>query len=114
VRVVRVERLSTSVKEIPVEDALLRGRSRIALDLKSERGKRTALKLMGRADVVIESHRPGAVERLGLSPDECGKRGPRALYARMTAPHRLPRDPGTVAGEVSSDPRATAIGLASP
>jgi crotonobetainyl-CoA:carnitine CoA-transferase CaiB-like acyl-CoA transferase len=49
---------------------------------------------------------PGArvvcVERLSTSVKE------------IPAPHPVPRDPGTVAGEVSSDPRATAIGLASP
>ena len=47
-----------------------RGKRSIALDLKREEGLRVALRLIADADVVVQNLRPGAVDRLGLGPDE--------------------------------------------
>ncbi len=65
-------------------DPLDRGRSVTALDLKRPRDVETALGLAARADVLVEGFRPGVMERLGLGPDDCLKRNPRLIYARMT------------------------------
>ena len=42
------------------------------------------LRLVDRADVLLEGFRPGVTERLGLGPDVCLQRNPRLVYARMT------------------------------
>ena len=34
--------------------------------------------------MLVEGMRPGAIERLGLGPDECHARNPRLVYGRMT------------------------------
>src|SRR5213082_3126019 len=49
-------------------DALNAGKESLELDLKAEpeRGR----ELCGEADVVLESFRPGVVERLGIGPDD--------------------------------------------
>ncbi|HZU54448.1 MAG TPA: CaiB/BaiF CoA-transferase family protein [Actinocrinis sp.] len=65
-------------------DPLDRGRSVAALDLKRPRDVETALELAAGADVLVEGFRPGVMERLGLGPDDCLKRNPRLIYARMT------------------------------
>ena len=61
-----------------------RGRRSIAVDLKDADGREAVLRLIDRADALIEGHRPGVMERLGLGPDECFVRNPRLVYGRMT------------------------------
>src|SRR5260370_4031422 len=61
-------------------DLLLRGRRSLALDLKRPGGKALALRLIERADALIEELRPGVTERLGLGPDYCLPRNPRLGY----------------------------------
>ena len=66
-------------------DPLLRGRSRqVALDLKSEAGRMAALDLAAEAQILIEGHRPGVMERLGLGPKACHARNPTLVYGRVT------------------------------
>jgi alpha-methylacyl-CoA racemase len=65
-------------------DLLLRGRRSVAVDLKSADGKALALRLVKRADGLIEGFRPGVTERLGLGPDDCLARNPRLVYGRVT------------------------------
>ena len=43
-----------------------RGMERVLLDLKSDAGRDAFLRLAAKADVVIESFRPGVMDRLGL------------------------------------------------
>src|ERR1700735_2989599 len=47
----------------------LRGRKTVALDLKKPEAVEAALKLIEKADALIEGFRPGVMERLGLGPD---------------------------------------------
>ena len=42
------------------------------------------LRLVERADALLEGFRPGVMERLGLGPDVCLARNPRLVYGRMT------------------------------
>jgi len=53
---------------------------RIRIDLKSEAGKAALLRLVEKADVLIESLRPGAAQRLGLGHDDLRARNPRLVY----------------------------------
>ncbi len=65
-------------------DITARGRRSIALDLKSPEAIETCLKLIDKADALIEGFRPGVMERLGLGPEIALKRNPRLAYGRMT------------------------------
>jgi alpha-methylacyl-CoA racemase len=66
-------------------DILARGRPVLALDIKGKAEDRDVLwRLIGRAEVLIEGFRPGAMERLGFGPDEVLARFPRLVYGRMT------------------------------
>ena len=61
-----------------------RGRRALALDMKKADAVEAALKLIERADALIEGFRPGVMERLGVGPDVCFKRNPKLVYGRMT------------------------------
>lgn len=65
-------------------DILARGRRSIAVDLKSPEGVETVLKLVEKADALIEGFRPGVMERLGLGPEVCFERNGRLVFGRMT------------------------------
>jgi alpha-methylacyl-CoA racemase len=83
--VVRVDRpggLRLGVPTLP--DPMLRGRRQVAADLKDPAGRETVLRLVERADVLIEGYRPGVAERLGVGPVDCHARNPRLVYGRMT------------------------------
>jgi alpha-methylacyl-CoA racemase len=68
----------------PKYSLLNRGRRSVALDLKKPEAIEAVLKLVEKADALIEGFRPGVTERLGLGPDDCLKRNPRLIYGRMT------------------------------
>jgi crotonobetainyl-CoA:carnitine CoA-transferase CaiB-like acyl-CoA transferase len=61
-----------------------RGKRSLALDLKSPAGREIALLLADRADIVIESFRPGVADRLGLGYEALAARNPRLLYLSVT------------------------------
>jgi alpha-methylacyl-CoA racemase len=68
----------------PEFDLLARGRRSVGIDLKRPEGVATLLRLVERADGLLEGFRPGVMERLGLGPDVCRARNPRLVYGRMT------------------------------
>ena len=65
-------------------DFLARGRRSAGIDLKHPEGIETCLRMIERADAIIEGYRPGVMERLGLGPEVCLERNPRLVYGRMT------------------------------
>ncbi|MBW3639038.1 MAG: CoA transferase [Actinobacteria bacterium] len=65
-------------------DLLTRSRRSVAVDLKHPAGPETVLRLVERADVLLEGLRPGVTERLGVGPEVCLARNPRLVYGRMT------------------------------
>lgn len=70
---------------VPAEKNVLhRGRREIALDLKKPEAIGAALRLVERADALLEGYRPGVMERLGLGPEPCLGRNPQLVYGRMT------------------------------
>ncbi|MGD9765831.1 MAG: CaiB/BaiF CoA transferase family protein [Candidatus Binatia bacterium] len=77
--VVRVDRVGQ-----PSPDLLARGKRSIAVDLKDPAGVAAVLRLLARADVLLEPYRPGVMERLGLGPEVACERNPRLVYARLT------------------------------
>lgn len=82
--VTRVERLGGGGPIVP-DDVMLRGRdASIAVDLKDPGGLEVLLRLIERADVLIEGFRPGVMERLGAGPGACWKRNPRLIFGRIT------------------------------
>jgi alpha-methylacyl-CoA racemase len=77
--VVRVDRVGA-----PSLDPLARGKRSVAVNLKSPEGVETVLRLIEKADVLLEPYRPGVMERLGLGPDVASARNPRLVFARLT------------------------------
>jgi alpha-methylacyl-CoA racemase len=57
-----------------------RGMRRIRLDLKADAGREAFLRLAAGADVVVESFRPGVVDRLGIGFDAVRAVNPRIVY----------------------------------
>ena len=47
-----------------------RGKRSLSIDIKSDVGREVLAKLVARADVVVQNFRPGAMERLGLGPEQ--------------------------------------------
>jgi alpha-methylacyl-CoA racemase len=84
--VVRIDRPSGGLRlgDPDQPDPTLRGRRRVAADLKDPAGRETVLRLVERADVLIVGYRPGVAERLGVGPDACHARNPRLVYGRIT------------------------------
>lgn len=83
--VLRVERPGGGTNFYPAEyEILLRGRTTVTLDLRSDEGRDTMLEGARRADVLVEGFRPGVMERLRLGPSECRAVNDRLIYARMT------------------------------
>ncbi|MES2360695.1 MAG: CaiB/BaiF CoA-transferase family protein [Pseudomonadota bacterium] len=85
--VVRVERLAASDRGIdfpPRFDLLNRNKRSVAINLKSEEGRNSLLRLIGNADALMEGFRPGVMEKLGLGPDDCLRINPKLVYGRIT------------------------------
>lgn len=60
------------------------GKKSIALNLRDARGKRAFLRLVERADVLIESFRPGVMQRLDLSYEDLREKNEALIYAALT------------------------------
>lgn len=67
-----------------VHDVTGRGRRSVTMDLKNPADMEKTLKLVEKADAIIEGYRPGVMERLGLGPDVLLGRNPALVYGRMT------------------------------
>jgi len=80
--VLRIERHGPGEKAS--DNVLSRGRRILTIDLKQASGKETVLRLVKRADALIEGFRPGVMERLGLGPDVCLAHNSRLVYGRVT------------------------------
>lgn len=57
----------------------------LALDLETDSDREVLLSLVDTADAVVESFRPGHLERLGLGPDVLQARNPRLVITRISA-----------------------------
>lgn len=61
------------------------GKESVALDLKDSRAQEILLRLVSAADVLIDSFRPGVLERLGLGEDELRAANPLLVHVSITA-----------------------------
>lgn len=65
--------------------ALNRGKQSVCLDLKTDAGRAAFLAMVGTADVLVDSVRPGSLEKLGLTAHELTARNPDLIRARISA-----------------------------
>ena len=82
--VIRIDRPGGDQRVARSAALLGRNRKSVVVDLKNPSGIETVLRLMERADALMEGFRPGVMERLGLGPGECLKRNSRLVYGRIT------------------------------
>jgi crotonobetainyl-CoA:carnitine CoA-transferase CaiB-like acyl-CoA transferase len=61
------------------------GKRSLAVSLADERGREAVLRLAERADVFLQSLRPGLAERLGLGPEHVRARSPQLVYCSIGA-----------------------------
>jgi crotonobetainyl-CoA:carnitine CoA-transferase CaiB-like acyl-CoA transferase len=64
--------------------ALNRGKRSIRVNLKEERGREVLLKLAREYDVLLESFRPGVLDRLGVGYERLHEENPRLVYCAIT------------------------------
>ncbi|MSQ20511.1 MAG: CoA transferase [Betaproteobacteria bacterium] len=64
---------------------IARGKQSIRLNLKDPRGKEILFKLCERADVFVESFRPGVMKRLGIDYAVIAARAPQIIYCSISA-----------------------------
>jgi crotonobetainyl-CoA:carnitine CoA-transferase CaiB-like acyl-CoA transferase len=64
--------------------SLNRGKRSIRVDLKSEEGKQVLLRLSRDADVLLESFRPGVLDRLGVGYERLREENERLVYCAIT------------------------------
>jgi alpha-methylacyl-CoA racemase len=64
--------------------ALNRGKKSIRINLKEERGREVLLKLVREYDVVLESFRPGVLDRLGVGYERLKQENPRLVYCAIS------------------------------
>lgn len=85
---------------------LQRNKRSLTLDFKSERGKEIYLQLASDADIIVESMRPGSLDRAGIGYETVRERNPSVVYCAVsgygqTGPH---------SGESGHEPNYQAIG----
>jgi crotonobetainyl-CoA:carnitine CoA-transferase CaiB-like acyl-CoA transferase len=85
--------------------ALNRNKRSLELDLSQPEGRGAAERLIQRAHVVIESARPGAMDRLGLGPGRALELSPHLVYCSISAFGTLP----SMATERGYDPLVQAL-----
>ena len=64
--------------------ALNRNKRSIRINLKEERGREVLLRLAQEYDVVLESFRPGVMDRLGVGYERLREANPRVIYCAIT------------------------------
>lgn len=130
-RVIKVEEpeLGDPVRHLPpapggqgsLATLLLAGHESLALDLKREAGREALEELLGAADVLLESFRPGTLARFGLDPRELRRRHPRLVICSLTGwgqdgphAHRAGHDLGyqALAGALAASSHMPAVQVA--
>ncbi|PZC77237.1 hypothetical protein B5X24_HaOG203554 [Helicoverpa armigera] len=65
-------------------DVMSNGKRMISLNLKTEEGVNVLKKLCATSDVLLDTFRPGVMEKLGLGPELVMKENSRLIYARLS------------------------------
>jgi formyl-CoA transferase len=61
-----------------------RNKRSVTLDLRTDNGRKLALRLVRQCDVVLENFRPGTLERWGLGPAELAEANPNMVLVRIS------------------------------
>ena len=64
--------------------AFNRGKKSMVLDLRTDAGRDVLLKLIARADVLLDNYRAGVMERLGLGAEVLRAANPRLIHCSIT------------------------------
>jgi len=64
--------------------SLNRGKRSVRLNLKDEAGRDVLLRLAREYDVLLESFRPGVMDRLGVGPERLRRENPRLVYCAIS------------------------------
>lgn len=83
--------------------ALNRNKRNLALDLKSEEGRRIFAKLIEKSDVIMENMAPGAMDKLGFSYEKMHELNPKVIYCSIKG-----YGPGPYNGRLAFDVSAQA------
>jgi len=89
--VIRVEPAADEAPEIGLDAVklldhmLTRNKRALRIDLKQAAGREVFLRLARESDVIVESFRPGAVDRLGIGYDAARAVNPRIVYCSISA-----------------------------
>jgi crotonobetainyl-CoA:carnitine CoA-transferase CaiB-like acyl-CoA transferase len=86
--------------------SILRNKSLISLNLRSEEGREIVRKLVAKCDVVVENFRPGALEKWGLGYEDLARINPGLVMVRIsgfgqTGPYRERAGYGVIGEAVS-------------
>lgn len=65
-------------------DLSLRGRRRIAVDLRNAASREKFMQLVRDSDALLDPLRPGSTEKLGIGPEACLRANPKLVYGRLT------------------------------
>lgn len=84
-RVTRVERPDDPFADLPGYRVWNRGKRSATLDLRHDADRQVLFALLEKADVLIDSLRPGAMEQLGLGPRQLSALNPRLVSCSVTA-----------------------------
>jgi alpha-methylacyl-CoA racemase len=93
---------------------LNRGKRNLALDLKHEEGRRAFEDLVLRYDVVVETFRPGVLDRLGVGPATLRARDPRLVFCSISGFGQTGPDAGRAGHDLTYIARAGVLGSTGP
>lgn len=82
--VIRIDRIEEVDQSEFVDRVVRRSQRSIAVNAKDARGAELVRTLVTGADAFVDVFRPGALERIGLGPEDLLARNSRLIYARMT------------------------------
>jgi alpha-methylacyl-CoA racemase len=88
-RVIRIDRPPVpsrgGLDDLMRNDSVVdRGRLSLSLNMKDPRAVEAVLRLVEKADILVEGFRPGVAEKLGLGPAQCHARNSKLVYGRIT------------------------------
>ncbi|EPX81980.1 CaiB/BaiF family protein [Salipiger mucosus DSM 16094] len=91
--------------------AINRGKKSIALDLEAEADREVLEALLGHADVLLESFRPGVMARFGLEWEAVSPRFPRLIYGSLSGYGQTGPDARRPGYDVVAQARGGLMGL---
>jgi crotonobetainyl-CoA:carnitine CoA-transferase CaiB-like acyl-CoA transferase len=90
---------------------MARGKKSVVLDLKSEDGRADLFRLVSEADVLVESFRPGVVQRFGIGYEAVKTKNPGIVYCSITAFGQDGAYPGRAAHDLALEAMTGVLSL---